>query len=221
MEKFNRRKNRPPVASSRWHNIEMCQRCGDILREDLRKGSPHENHVIVWGVTNPSKKPIRAVRLPSADDPRLLAGEFAAIVFCDHFLVDNFCVELFGDERYNSCGYAVPTPHSGGHISCEPPLDFATWCYGYLADKNADTDLTDAYERAVTNGEALHQREDEALANKLTKMDMKRPIHADALAKDLLNFALSPSEEVEKRCGQDFYVESMILKLFAVDLFCT
>ena len=39
----------------------------------------------------------------------------------------------------------------------------------------------------------------------------------DALAKALLKFALSPSEEVEKECGQDFYVESMILRLFAVD----
>jgi hypothetical protein len=48
-------------------------------------------------------------------------------------------------------------------------------------------------------------------------MDMKKPIHADALAKNLLNFALAVSEEVEKKRGQDFYVESMILKLFAVD----
>jgi hypothetical protein len=48
-------------------------------------------------------------------------------------------------------------------------------------------------------------------------MDAKKPIHADALAKNLLNFALSPSEEVEKECGGDFYVESVILKLFAVD----
>jgi hypothetical protein len=195
----------------------MCQRCGDILREDLRKRSPDEIHVTVWGVTDPSKKPIRAVRLPSADDPRLLAGEFAAIVFCDHFLVDNFCVEVFGDDRFNSCGYAVPTPHGSERISCEPPLDFATWCYGHLADKYADTDLTDAYERAMGNGGVLHQPEDKAFANKLTGMDMKKPIHADALARDLLNFALSTSEEVENGCGQNFYVESMILKLFAVD----
>jgi hypothetical protein len=48
-------------------------------------------------------------------------------------------------------------------------------------------------------------------------MNAKKPIHADALAKDLLNFALSPSEEVERERGPDFYVESMILKLFAVD----
>jgi len=135
----------------------MCQRCGDILREDLQKRSPDGIHVIVWGVTDPSKKPIRAVRLPSAEDPRLLAGEFAAIVFCDHFLANNFCVEVFGAERYNSCGYAVPTPHSSGCVSCEPPLDFATWCYGYLADKKGDTELTDAYECAVKNGE-VHKR---------------------------------------------------------------
>ena len=134
-------------------DLRMCRRCGDILREDLQKRSSAEMHVIVWGVTSPSTKPIRAVRLPSAEDPRLLAGEFAAIVFCDHFLVNNFCVEVFGDERYNSCGYAVPTPHGSGVISCEPPLDFATWCYGYLADKNEDIDLTDVYERAARNGE--------------------------------------------------------------------
>lgn len=48
-------------------------------------------------------------------------------------------------------------------------------------------------------------------------MNVKKPIRADALARDLLNFALSPSEEIEKKCGQDFYIESMILKLFAVD----
>lgn len=136
----------------------MCERCSEIFREYQQKGWPDEMHVTVWGVTNPSKKPIRAVRLASADDPRLAAGRFAAIVFCDHFLVDNFCVEVFGDERYNSCGYAVPTPHSSGRISCEPPLDFATWCYGYLADKNEDTELTDAYERAVMNGEVQSGR---------------------------------------------------------------
>jgi hypothetical protein len=109
--------------------------------------------MIVWGVTDPSKKPIRAVRLSSAEDPRLFAGEFAAIVFCDHFLVDNFCVEVFGDERYVSCGYTVSTPHGSEYVSCDPPLDFSTWCYGHLAEKNEDTELTDAYERAVRNGE--------------------------------------------------------------------
>jgi hypothetical protein len=188
----------------------MCQRCGDILREDLRKRPPDGMHVIVWGVTNPSKKPIRAVRLLSAEDLRLLAGEFAAIVFCDHFLVDNFCVEVFGDERYNSCGYSVSTPHGSGRISLEPPLDFATWCYGYLADINEETELTDAYERALRNGEVQSDRS-------VVSSEVKKPIHADALVGDLLNFALSLSEEVEKRCGREFYVESMILKLFAVD----
>ena len=188
----------------------MCQRCGDILREDLRKGSQDGMHVIVWGVTGPSKKPIRAVRLPSAEDPRLLAGEFAAIVFCDHFLVDNFCVEVFRDERYHSCGYAVSTPHGGGRISLEPPLDFATWCYGCLADANEDTELTDAYESAVRNGEVQSDKG-------VISSEVRKSIHAGALARDLLDFALSPSEELEKKCGREFYVESMILKLFAVD----
>jgi hypothetical protein len=162
-------------------------------------------HVIVWGVTDPSKRPIRAVRLPSPEDPHLLAGEFAAIVFCEHFLVNNFWVEVLEDERYHSCGYAVPTPHSSGCTSCEPPLDFATWCYGPLADKDGDTDLTDAYERAVETGEVQ------------AAMNAKRPIHARALAEELFKFAVSPSERIQKECGQNFYIEWVILKLFAVD----